>query len=41
MEKMKISLTDRTMQLELAKLMKMGLIKSEGKAKATVWSLVD
>jgi hypothetical protein len=29
------------MQLELAKLKNTGLIKSIGKAKATLWSLID
>jgi ATP-dependent DNA helicase RecG len=40
MAKMKTPLTDRTIQLELAKLKDMELIKSEGKAKATIWSLI-
>jgi ATP-dependent DNA helicase RecG len=33
-------LADRTIQRELTTLMKMGLIKTEGGSKATVWSLV-
>lgn len=40
MAKMHTSLKDRTVQLELSKLKNMGLIKSEGKAKAIMWSLV-
>ncbi len=40
MVKMQTTLTDRSMQLELAKLKDIGLIKSEGKAKATIWSVV-
>ena len=39
--KISIALTDRVMQLELAKLNKMRLIKSEGKGKAIVWSLAN
>lgn len=39
MHKMQINLTKRAMQLELAKLKKMGLIKSEGKTKAIIWFL--
>lgn len=35
------SLTNRVMQLELAKLKKMGVVKSEGKTKSTVWLLVQ
>lgn len=41
MDKMPMTLTDRTMQLELAKLKKMGLIQSTGKTKATIWYLAD
>ncbi len=37
MAKMKVSLTNRTIQLELAKLKSKGLVISEGKGKATVW----
>lgn len=39
MDKVKISLTDRGMQLELAKLKSIGLIASEGKGKAILWYL--
>jgi ATP-dependent DNA helicase RecG len=41
MEKMKTTLAGRTIQRELTKLKKMGLIKSEGKTKAIIWSLVN
>jgi ATP-dependent DNA helicase RecG len=41
MKKMRTSLADRTIQLELTKLMKKGLIKPEGKTRSIVWSLVD
>ncbi|MCX5922459.1 MAG: putative DNA binding domain-containing protein [Candidatus Dependentiae bacterium] len=41
MKRMSIALTDRTTQLELAKLKKMGLIKSIGKTKSTIWALSD
>jgi ATP-dependent DNA helicase RecG len=41
MKKMKTSLTDRTMQRELVKLMEMGLIKSEGKARSILWFLIN
>jgi hypothetical protein len=34
-------LTDRIMQVELAKLKVMGLIKSKGKTKATTWYLTE
>lgn len=40
MLKMKTKLAERTVQLELSKLKDMGLVKSEGKAKAIIWSLV-
>ena len=40
-EKMKIALTDRVMQLELAKLKKINLIKSIGRTKSTLWALQD
>jgi ATP-dependent DNA helicase RecG len=40
MSKMKTRLAERTVQLELFKLKDMGLVKSEGKAKAIIWSLV-
>src|ERR1700722_9897972 len=39
-EKINISVTNRMIQLELAKLKKMGLIKSEGKTKTTIWFLI-
>jgi ATP-dependent DNA helicase RecG len=39
MDQVKTSLTDRGMQLELAKLKSMGLIDSEGKGKAILWYL--
>jgi hypothetical protein len=35
-----IVITDRVMQLELAKLKQMRLVKSEGKGRATVWVLI-
>lgn len=38
---MSVKLADRMMQLELAKLKKMGLIKSTGRTKSTVWALYD
>lgn len=41
MDKVKIKLTDRVMQLELNKLKKFGLIKSEGKAQSSIWFLTD
>jgi len=41
MKRMSGVLTDRIMQLELAKLKKMNLIKSLGKARATLWVLSD
>jgi ATP-dependent DNA helicase RecG len=41
MKKIKEPLTDRTMQRELAKLVEMGLIKSEGKARSILWFLID
>ena len=41
MTKLQIQLTDRVMQLELAKLKNLGLVKSQGKANATLWFLVD
>jgi predicted HTH transcriptional regulator len=40
MKKMHEPLTDRTVQRELAKLMEMRFIKSEGKARSVLWSLV-
>ena len=40
MTKAKLKLTDRVMQLELNKLKKLGLIKSEGKAQASIWFLI-
>jgi ATP-dependent DNA helicase RecG len=40
MEKMNTLLTDRAMQLELAKLKKMGIITSTGKSSAIIWSLL-
>jgi ATP-dependent DNA helicase RecG len=39
MSKMKTRLAERTIQLELSKLKDMGLVRSEGKAKAIIWSL--
>jgi ATP-dependent DNA helicase RecG len=39
MKQMKESLSDRTLQLELTKLKKLGLAKSERKTKLTVWLL--
>ena len=39
MKRMSVALSDRTTQLELAKLRKMGLIKSIGKTKSTMWAL--
>jgi ATP-dependent DNA helicase RecG len=39
MKKISIKVLDRTIQRELTKLKNMGLIKSEGKTKTTVWSL--
>ena len=38
--KMKSKLTERTLQWEITKLKKMGLITTEGKGKATVWVVV-
>jgi predicted HTH transcriptional regulator len=40
MAKMDENLTDRVMQLELAKLKNMGLIRSEGKANTTLWFVI-
>jgi predicted HTH transcriptional regulator len=40
-DKMVIRLTDRTMQRELAQLKTMGLVKSVGRTKSTIWSLSD
>ena len=40
MAKMNENLTDRVMQLELAKLKNMGLIRSEGNTSAIVWSII-
>ena len=39
MSQMTIVITDRVMQLELAKLKKMRIIQSEGKGKSIVWAL--
>ena len=39
MDKMSIKLTDRVMQLELSKLRKIGVIKSTGRTKTTIWTL--
>jgi hypothetical protein len=39
MTKIQTTLTDRSMQLELAKLKDMGLIKPEGKTRAIIWFL--
>ena len=41
MDKIGITITDRGMQLELAKLKKLGLIKPEGKGKALVLALIE
>jgi len=41
MEKLDITITDRGMQKELARLRELGLIKSAGKTKFIVWSLAD
>jgi ATP-dependent DNA helicase RecG len=40
MKKMRTLLADRTIQLELTKLMKMGLVKPEGKTRSIVWRMV-
>ena len=39
--KLKLKLTERTIQWEITKLKKMGLIKTEGKGKATLWLVVQ
>lgn len=41
MNKIKIQLTDRVMQLELNKLKKLSLIDSKGSAQSTVWFLLN
>jgi ATP-dependent DNA helicase RecG len=41
MDRLDITITDRGMQKELAKLNKLGLIKAMGKGKALVWFIVD
>ena len=40
MTKLKTKFTERTIQLELAQLNKLKLIKSQGKTKSLIWSLV-
>lgn len=34
-------LAERVMRLDLAKLKKLGIIKSTGKTKSTLWSLIN
>lgn len=41
MEQLDITITDRAMQLELAKLNKLNLIQSKGKGKALTWFLTE
>lgn len=40
LEKSKLDLPARTLQWEITKLKEMGLIKSEGKGRATVWVFI-
>lgn len=41
MARMTTPLTDRTIQLELSALKQLGLIKSEGRSRSSIWSLID
>jgi ATP-dependent DNA helicase RecG len=40
MNKLRTQVTDRTLQTDLGKLKDLGLVKSEGKSKATLWYLI-